>query len=64
MHILLQEKIALSHIDAAELMLNEFYVMMPELYGESSCTSNVSPGNVCETAGHTQQFVRKAIMDS
>ena len=41
MHILLQEKIALSLIDAAELMLNEFYVMMPELYGESSCTSNV-----------------------
>ena len=31
MHILLQEKIALSQIDAAELMLNEFYLMMPEL---------------------------------
>ena len=58
MHILLQGKIALSHIDAAELMLNEFYVMMPELYGESSCTPNVhslyvSPNNVCETDGPT-----------
>ena len=53
MHILLQEKIALSQIDAAELMLNEFYLMMPELYGESSCTSNV------HSLSHLAMYVRQ-----
>lgn len=40
LHILLQEKITLSQIDAAEQMLRDFYVLLPDLYGESSCTAN------------------------
>ena len=40
-HILLQEKLSLDQINAAELMLNEFYNMVPELYGKASCTYNM-----------------------
>ena len=40
MHILLQESIDSSLLDAAETMLKDFIVFIPELYGESNCTTN------------------------
>lgn len=40
MHILLGDSISANQIDAAELMLMDFYKLLPELYGESSCTAN------------------------
>ena len=40
LHILLQESIPLFQLDAAELMINDFLQLLPELYGESSCTMN------------------------
>ena len=40
MHIMLSDSIMLSQLDAAELMLNEFCCLLPELYGEASCTAN------------------------
>ena len=39
-HILLQSKLSEVHIQAAEEMLKDFYSMLPELYGTSSCTFN------------------------
>ena len=39
-HILLQESLATSQITAAELMLCDFVALLPELYGERSCTMN------------------------
>ena len=41
LHILLKYKVALEEVDAAEKMLNDFYLLVPELYGESACTHNV-----------------------
>lgn len=41
-HFLLQEKITSAQINAAELMLNEFYDMVvPDLYGDITCTYNM-----------------------
>ena len=40
MHILLQSKIKEVQIDAAEQMLKDYYKMLPELYGDTSCTLN------------------------
>jgi len=37
-HILLGDRIEPSQIDAAEQMLIDFYKLLPELYGENSCT--------------------------
>lgn len=34
-------RITPSQVDAAEEMLRDFYVLFPELYGESKCTHNV-----------------------
>ena len=39
-HILLQESLTTSQITAAELMLCDFMALLPELYGEHSCTMN------------------------
>ena len=39
-HVLLSEQISLSQVDAAELMLKDFYNLMPSLYGDNSCTAN------------------------
>ena len=40
MHILLQEELSSTEIQIAEKLLWNFYKLMPELYGESSCTMN------------------------
>ena len=40
LHILLQEQITLSQINAADQMLRDFYVLLPDLYGDTSCTAN------------------------
>lgn len=40
MHMLLQDEITPSQIDAAENMLSDFCKLLPELYGEISCTAN------------------------
>lgn len=40
LHILLSDSITADQIDAAELMINDFCVFLPELYGEASCTAN------------------------
>ena len=41
LHIFLGSSINQDHINAAEQMLIDFYLLMPELYGDSSCTHNV-----------------------
>ena len=51
-HILLQEKITSDQINAAELMLNEFYDMVPDLYGDKTCTYNMHQLN------HVANYVR------
>ena len=70
-HILLQEKISLDQINAAEFMLNEFYNMVPELYGEASCYSTYSMHQLYHVAimldcwvhcGLTQHFALKVKM--
>ena len=38
---LLQESIDLSLLNAAEIMLNDFITLYPELYGEFNCTANL-----------------------
>lgn len=40
MHIMLSDKISHAQLDAAEQMLVDFCILLPELYGESSCTAN------------------------
>lgn len=52
MHILLQSKLARAQIKAAEIMLRDFYKMLPELYGQKSCTLNAH----CLT--HLAKYVR------
>ena len=37
-HILLQTKLKESQVKAAEQMLEDYYIMLPELYGDNSCT--------------------------
>ena len=39
-HILLQDCMTAAQIDAAETMLCDFVALLPELYGEKSCTAN------------------------
>lgn len=39
-HILLQSKLKEAQIKAAEEMLKDFHKLLPELYGENSCTLN------------------------
>ena len=41
MHILLQESISRAQIDAAEEMINNFYLLAPELYGDTFCRPNM-----------------------
>jgi len=41
MHILLGNSITPSFIDAAEQMLFDFCLLIPELYGETACSHNV-----------------------
>ena len=41
MHILLGDAITPLLNDAAEQMLVDFYLLIPELYGDSACTHNV-----------------------
>lgn len=52
MHIMLSDSITQAQIDAAEQMLSDFYHLMPELYGESSCTHN------CHLLSHLAKYVR------
>ena len=40
MHILLGTSITLAQLEAAEQMLKDFCILLPELYSESSCTAN------------------------
>lgn len=40
MHIMLGTYITQDQINAAEQMLKDFHFLLPELYGESSCTAN------------------------
>ena len=51
-HIMLSDSITQAQIDAAEKMLTDFYCLMPELYGESSCTHN------CHLLSHLAKYVR------
>ena len=39
-HILLQSEVTTALIDAADEMLHDFCVLLPELYGETRCTHN------------------------
>lgn len=39
-HILLQSRLSEVQVKAAEVMLSDFYTMLPELYGTNSCTLN------------------------
>ncbi len=39
-HILLQDCITPNQIDAADLILKDYLSLLPELYGEKSCTAN------------------------
>ena len=41
LHILLEDRISLGEVDATEKMLEDFYMLIPELYGEAACTHNV-----------------------
>ncbi len=67
MHILLGDSITPSQIDAAEMMLKDFHKLMPELYGERSCTHNchilqnmLDFGGPC---GHIQHLDMKVKME-
>lgn len=52
MHILLQSELTEIKIEAAEQMLKDYYILLPELYGLKSCTLNAH----CLT--HLTTFVR------
>ncbi len=52
LHILLNNRITLSQVDAAGQLLHDFYVLFPELYGESSCTHNL------HLLSHLTKYVR------
>lgn len=52
MHILLSDSISAAQVDAAELMLRDFYKLLPELYGEASCTANA------HLLSHLTKYVR------
>ena len=40
LHILLQKELNIAQIEVAEQLLWDFYELLPELYGEASCTMN------------------------
>ena len=52
MHILLKQEISESQVDAAEAMIDTFCKLLPELYGNGSCTANAH----CLT--HMTKYVR------
>lgn len=52
MHILLSDSVSLTQVDAAEHMLKDYYNLLPELYGEGSCTANA------HLLSHLAKFVR------
>ena len=52
MHIMLSQSITHAQIDAAEQMIKDFYLLLPELYGESSCTANA------HLLSHLPKYVR------
>ncbi len=52
LHIFLRQQLTETKITAAETMLQSFHQLLPELYGEASCTANAH----CLT--HTAKFVR------
>ena len=52
MHILLQTKLKDAQVKAAEQMLKDYYKLLPELYGDNSCTLNAH----CLT--HLTMYVR------
>ena len=69
MHVLLSDSVSHTQVDAAELMLAEFHKLLPELYGEASCTANAHLlshlGNmfVCGVHfGHTLHLVLRTKM--
>ena len=51
-HMLLSDRISQAKIDAAEQMLMDFYILLPQLYGESSCTANA------HLLSHLTKYVR------
>ena len=52
LHILLQSELSEVEVNAAECMLCDFYKLLPELYGEKSCTANV------HLLSHLTKYVR------
>ena len=52
MHIMLNDSISQAQVDAAEQMLHDFCILLPELYGESSCTANA------HLLSHLAKYVR------
>lgn len=52
MHILLSDSISDAQVSAAEHMLKDFYCLLPDLYGESSCTHNA------HLLSHLPKYVR------
>lgn len=52
MHILLSDSISNAQVSAAEQMLKDFYFLLPELYGEKSCTHNA------HLLSHLPKYVR------
>ena len=39
-HVLLKQDISEAQVFSAEAMINTFYKLLPELYGDDSCTAN------------------------
>ena len=52
LHILLSDSISSAQVDAAECMLLEFCALLPDLYGETSCTANA------HLLSHLAKYVR------
>ena len=52
LHILLQDSLSNAQVDAAEVMLCDFVALLPELYGEKSCTANA------HSLTHLTKYVR------
>ena len=52
MHIMLNDSISHAQVDAAEQMLRDFCILLPELYGETSCTANA------HLLSHLAKYVR------
>jgi hypothetical protein len=52
MHILLKQNISRSQINAAEAMIDTFHKLLPELYGDESCTANA------HNLSHLTKYVR------